>query len=61
MIDKTKKVCDACKKLIRDGERMRLINNYQLHMEEFCFFLYTEKVKNGILRVPFTIEKRHDL
>jgi hypothetical protein len=54
-----KRVCDACHKLIRDGERMRLINDFQLHYDEFCFYLYTEKVKNGILRVPFNIE-RHE-
>jgi hypothetical protein len=52
-----KRVCDACNKLIRDGERMRLINDFQLHMDPYCFYLYTEKVKNGQLRVPFNLER----
>jgi hypothetical protein len=47
----SRNVCDACRKLIRDGEQRRIINGFTLHIDEFCLDLYYEKVKSGILRV----------
>ena len=58
MIDKSKTVCDACRKLIRSNDRRRLINGFTLHIDDFCFALYMEKVKNGILRVHSTMDNR---
>ena len=53
MTEPKRKICDACRKLIRDKEGTRLINGYTLHLEDYCFYLYTEKVRTGILKVEY--------
>lgn len=51
-------ICDACRKIIFN-EPQRLINGFTLHASEECFNLYTDKVEQGKLRVPFTLDPRN--
>jgi hypothetical protein len=59
MINPKNTVCDACRKLIRSNDRRRLINGFTLHADEFCFTLYTEKVKNGVLRIQALVNHKN--
>jgi hypothetical protein len=58
--DPQKRICDGCRKLIRDKEGRRNINGFALHLDDYCFFLYTEKVKNGILKTGYVEKRRVD-